>query len=154
MEFNPLLAISPIDGRYYTVTAPLNQYFSEFALIRYRLHVEVEYFIALCKLPLPQLKDVDSRWFPILRNLYKNFSITDAKVIKAQEKVTNHDVKSVEYFLKNKMKALGLDKYCEFVHFGLTSQDINNTAIPMSLKHGIQKEYIPLLRKKIGRAHV
>ncbi|HBG54515.1 MAG TPA: adenylosuccinate lyase, partial [Rikenellaceae bacterium] len=112
MEFNPLLAISPIDGRYYTVTAPLNQYFSEFALIRYRLHVEVEYFIALCKLPLPQLKDVDSRWFPILRNLYKNFSITDAKVIKAQEKVTNHDVKSVEYFLKNKMKALGLDKYC------------------------------------------
>ena len=149
MEFNPLLAISPIDGRYYTVTAPLNQYFSEFALIRYRLHVEVEYFIALCKLPLPQLKDVDSRWFPILRNLYKNFSITDAKVIKAQEKVTNHDVKSVEYFLKNKMKALGLDKYCEFVHFGLTSQDINNTAIPMSLKHGIQKEYIPLLRKII-----
>jgi adenylosuccinate lyase len=98
---------------------------------------------------LPQLKDVDSRWFPILRNLYKNFSITDAKVIKAQEKVTNHDVKSVEYFLKNKMKALGLDKYYEFVHFGLTSQDINNTAIPMSLKHGIQKEYIPLLRQII-----
>ncbi|HNR27942.1 MAG TPA: adenylosuccinate lyase [Bacteroidales bacterium] len=149
MEFNPLLAISPIDGRYYAQTAPLNQYFSEFALIRYRLHVEVEYFIALCKLPLPQLKDVDSRWFPILRNLYKNFSITDAKVIKAQEKVTNHDVKSVEYFLKNKMKALGLDKYYEFVHFGLTSQDINNTAIPMSLKHGIQKEYIPLLRQII-----
>ena len=149
MEFNPLLAISPIDGRYYAQTAPLNQYFSEFALIRYRLHVEVEYFIALCKLPLPQLKDVDSRWFPILRNLYKNFSITDAKVIKAQEKVTNHDVKSVEYFLKNKMKALGLDKYYEFVHFGLTSQDINNTAIPMSLKHGIQKEYIPYLRQII-----
>lgn len=144
-----MLAISPIDGRYYAQTAPLNQYFSEFALIRYRLHVEVEYFIALCKLPLPQLKDVDSRWFPILRNLYKNFSITDAKVIKAQEKVTNHDVKSVEYFLKNKMKALGLDKYYEFVHFGLTSQDINNTAIPMSLKHGIQKEYIPLLRQII-----
>ena len=149
MEFNPLLAISPIDGRYYAQTAPLNQYFSEFALIRYRLQVEVEYFIALCKLPLPQLRDVDSRWFPILRNVYKNFSITDAKVIKAQEKVTNHDVKSVEYFLKNKMKALGLNKYCEFIHFGLTSQDINNTAIPLSLKHGIQKEYLPLLRKII-----
>ena len=149
MEFNPLLAISPIDGRYYAQTAPLNQYFSEFALIRYRLQVEVEYFIALCKLPLPQLMDVDSRWFPILRNVYKNFSITDAKVIKAQEKVTNHDVKSVEYFLKNKMKALGLNKYCEFIHFGLTSQDINNTAIPLSLKHGIQKEYLPLLRKII-----
>jgi len=149
MEFNPLLAISPIDGRYYAQTAPLNQYFSEFALIRYRLQVEVEYFIALCKLPLPQLRNVDSRWFPILRNVYKNFSITDAKVIKAQEKVTNHDVKSVEYFLKNKMKALGLNKYCEFIHFGLTSQDINNTAIPLSLKHGIQKEYLPLLRKII-----
>ncbi|MEJ1729712.1 adenylosuccinate lyase, partial [Escherichia coli] len=149
MEFNPLLAISPIDGRYYAQTAPLNQYFSEFALIRYRLQVEVEYFIALCKLPLPQLRDVDSRWYPILRNVYKNFSITDAKVIKAQEKVTNHDVKSVEYFLKNKMKALGLNKYCEFIHFGLTSQDINNTAIPLSLKHGIQKEYLPLLRKTI-----
>ncbi len=149
MEFNPLLAISPVDGRYYAQTASLNQYFSEFALIRYRLQVEVEYFIALCKLPLPQLRDLDSRWFPILRNVYKNFSITDAKVIKAQEKVTNHDVKSVEYFLKNKMRALGLEKYCEFIHFGLTSQDINNTAIPLSLKHGIQKEYLPVLNKTI-----
>ncbi len=149
MEFNPLLAISPIDGRYYAQTAPLNQYFSEFALIRYRLQVEVEYFIALCKLPLPQLRDVDSRWYPILRNVYRNFSITDAKVIKAQEKVTNHDVKSVEYFLKNKMRALGLEKYCEFIHFGLTSQDINNTAVPLSLKHGIQKEYLPVLNKTI-----
>ena len=149
MEFNPLLAISPIDGRYYAQTAPLNQYFSEFALIRYRLQVEVEYFIALCKLPLPQLRDVDSRWYPILRNVYRNFSITDAKVIKAQEKVTNHDVKSVEYFLKNKIRALGLEKYCEFIHFGLTSQDINNTAVPLSLKHGIQKEYLPVLNKTI-----
>jgi len=149
MEFNPLLAISPIDGRYYAQTAPLNQYFSEFALIRYRLQVEVEYFIALCKIPLPQLRDVDSRWYPILRNVYRNFSITDAKVIKAQEKVTNHDVKSVEYFLKNKMRALGLEKYCEFIHFGLTSQDINNTAVPLSLKHGIQKEYMPVLNKTL-----
>ncbi|HOO43206.1 MAG TPA: adenylosuccinate lyase [Bacteroidales bacterium] len=149
MEFNPLLAISPIDGRYYAQTAPLNQYFSEFALIRYRLQVEVEYFIALCKLPLPQLRDVDSRWYPILRNVYRNFSITDAKVIKAQEKVTNHDVKSVEYFLKNKMRALGLEKYCEFIHFGLTSQDINNTAVPLSLKQGIEKEYLPVLNKTI-----
>ena len=149
MEFNPLLAISPIDGRYYLHTAPLNQYFSEFALIRYRLQVEVEYFIALCKLPLPQLKEVDSRWYPILRNLYKNFSITDAKVIKAQEKVTNHDVKAVEYFLKNKMKAMGLSNYAEFIHFGLTSQDINNTALPLSLKHALQKEYLPLLKQLV-----
>ncbi len=149
MEFNPLLAISPIDGRYYAQTAQLNEYFSEYALIRYRLQIEVEYFIALCKLPLPQLKDIDSRWYPILRNVYKNFSITDAQVIKAQEKVTNHDVKSVEYFLKNKMKALGLGDYCEFIHFGLTSQDINNTAIPLSLKHGIQHVYLPMLKKII-----
>lgn len=150
MEFNPLLAISPIDGRYYKHTAPLNQYFSEFALIKYRLQVEVEYFIALCKLPLPQLKDVDSRWYPILRNIYRNFSITDAKVIKAQEKVTNHDVKAVEYFLKNKMKALGLSKYSEFIHFGLTSQDINNTAVPLSVKHAIEKEYLPILQELIA----
>ncbi len=150
MEFNPLLAISPIDGRYYKHTAPLNQYFSEFALIKYRLQVEVEYFIALCKLPLPQLKDVDSRWYPILRNIYRNFSITDAKVIKAQEKVTNHDVKAVEYFLKNKMKALGLNKYSEFIHFGLTSQDINNTAVPLSVKHAIEKEYLPILQELIA----
>lgn len=149
MEFNPLLAISPIDGRYYAQTAQLNEYFSEYALIRYRLQIEVEYFIALCKLPLPQLKDIDSRWYPILRNVYKNFNITDAQVIKAQEKVTNHDVKSVEYFLKNKMKALGLGDYCEFIHFGLTSQDINNTAIPLSLKHGIQHVYLPMLKKII-----
>ncbi len=145
MEFNPLRAISPIDGRYYAQTAPLTDYFSEFALIRYRLMVEVEYFIALCRLPLPQLKDVDKRWFPLLRDLYKHFSITDAQVIKAQEKVTNHDVKSVEYFLKNKMKALGINQYCEFIHFGLTSQDINNTAIPLSLKQGMHKEYLPQL---------
>ncbi|HPS24215.1 MAG: adenylosuccinate lyase [Bacteroidales bacterium] len=149
MEFNPLLAISPIDGRYYAQTAQLNEYYSEYALIRYRLQIEVEYFIALCKLPLPQLKDIDSRWYPILRNVYKNFNITDAQVIKAQEKVTNHDVKSVEYFLKNKMKALGLGDYCEFIHFGLTSQDINNTAIPLSLKHGIQHVYLPMLKKII-----
>ncbi len=149
MEFNPLLAISPIDGRYYAQTAQLNEYFSEYALIRYRLQIEVEYFIALCKLPLPQLKDIDSRWYPILRNVYKNFNITDAQVIKAQEKVTNHDVKSVEYFLKNKMRALGLGDYCEFIHFGLTSQDINNTAIPLSLKHGIEKVYLPMLKKII-----
>lgn len=153
MEFNPLLAISPIDGRYYMHTAPLNRYFSEFALIKYRLQVEVEYFIALCKLPLPQLKEVDSRWYPILRNLYRNFSITDAKVIKAQEKVTNHDVKSVEYFLKNKMKALGLSKYAEFIHFGLTSQDINNTAVPLSVKHAMEKEYLPMLRELIDLLH-
>ena len=150
MEFNPLLAISPIDGRYYKHTAPMNQYFSEFALIKYRLQVEVEYFIALCKLPLPQLKEVDSRWYPIMRNIYRNFSITDAKVIKAQEKVTNHDVKAVEYFLKNKMKALGLSKYSEFIHFGLTSQDINNTAVPLSVKHAIEKEYLPILQELIA----
>lgn len=149
METNPLLAISPIDGRYYAQTCHLSDYFSEFALIRYRLHVEVEYFIALCKLPLPQLKEVDKRWFPILRNVVKTFNITDAQVIKEQEKVTNHDVKSVEYFLKNKMKALGLGEYVEFIHFGLTSQDINNTAIPLSLKQGMHKEYLPQLQSVI-----
>lgn len=145
MDNNPLRAISPIDGRYYAQTEHLSDYFSEFALIRYRLMVEVEYFIALCKLPLPQLKGVDARWYPILRNVYKHFTITDAEVIKAQEKVTNHDVKAVEYFLKNKMKALGMTPYIEFVHFGLTSQDINNTAVPWSLMHGMQKEYFPML---------
>lgn len=142
---NPLLAISPIDGRYHKTTEKLKTYFSEYALIQYRVRVEVEYYIALCELPLPQLKGFDRSKYIELRDLYLDFSTRDAMEIKEIESTTNHDVKAVEYFIKQKLDDLGLDKFREFVHFGLTSQDINNTAIPLSIKEYIENEYIPLI---------
>lgn len=140
-----LQAISPIDGRYTPYTQKLREYFSEFALIRYRLRVEVEYFIALCELPLPQLADFDHQYFIPLRDLYLDFDLQAAEEIKAIEKTTNHDVKAVEYYLKEAFSKLDLAAYGEFIHFGLTSQDINNTAVPLSLKEYLDKEYIPSL---------
>jgi adenylosuccinate lyase len=134
MEISTLKAISPIDGRYHNSTAKLGDYFSEGALIKYRILVEVEYFIALCEWPLPQLKSVDKTRFESLRSLYRTFTLENAQKVKAIEKVVNHDVKAVEYLLKEKFKELGLDAYKEFVHFALTSQDVTNTAIPLSLK--------------------
>ncbi|MDC8000471.1 adenylosuccinate lyase [Aequorivita todarodis] len=145
MYTNALQAISPIDGRYAPKTAALIPFFSEEALIRYRVQVEIEYFIALVELDLPQLKDFNRNLFHELRELYLNFSVQDAIKIKEIEKVTNHDVKAVEYFIKEKFDALKLQQYKEFIHFGLTSQDINNTAIPLSLKDAINNVYVPLL---------
>ena len=144
MASQALQAISPIDGRYASKTASLIPFFSEEALIKYRVKVEIEYFIALVKLPLPQLADFDTRLFDELRGLYTTFSTADAQHIKDTEKVTNHDVKAVEYFIKEKFEVLGLQKYKEFIHFGLTSQDINNTAIPLSLKEAIHASYLPI----------
>ncbi len=145
MSLSPLQAISPIDGRYASKTETLAPFFSEAALIKYRVKVEVEYFIALCELPLPQLEDVDKSVFTALREIYQDFTTEDAQAIKDIEKVTNHDVKAVEYFIKEKFDALDLASYKEFIHFGLTSQDINNTAIPMSLKDAMNQVYIPEL---------
>ena len=145
MASNALQAISPIDGRYASKTKSLIPFFSEEALIKYRVQVEVEYFIALVTLPLPQLQDFDTSKFEDLRALYTNFSTEDAQKIKDTEKVTNHDVKAVEYFIKEKFDALGLQNFKEFIHFGLTSQDINNTAIPLSLKEAMNEVYVPLL---------
>ncbi len=145
MNFNALEAISPVDGRYRAVTAGLADYFSEGALIRYRLRVEVEYFIALCRLPLPQLSAFESDRFEELRSVYRDFSLEDAREVKAIEKITNHDVKAVEYYLKKRFEALGLGACKEFVHFGLTSQDINNTAVPLALKEAWGKVLIPAL---------
>ncbi len=142
---HPLFAISPVDGRYHSTTEPLTEYFSEYALFRYRCLVEVEYFIALCELPLPQLKKVDPGTFQALRRIYEEFSIDDAMRIKNIEKTTNHDIKAVEYFLKEKMKFEGLEEFSEFIHFGLTSQDINNTAIPLSLKEAFNDYVFPLI---------
>lgn len=147
---DPLMAISPIDGRYFTQVERFEDYFSEFALIRYRVKVEVEYFIALCEILLPQLKSVNPDIFTRLRELYWNFSITDAQEIKDIEKTTNHDVKAVEYFIKKHFKLMGLDQYIEFIHFGLTSQDINNTAIPLSLMEGVRDVYLPELDNIMG----
>lgn len=141
MNITQLNAISPIDGRYRGKVAQLANYFSEEALIKYRVLVEIEYFIALCEIPLPQLADFNSSLFPELRKVYENFSSEDAQKIKDIEKVTNHDVKAVEYFIKEKFDALGLQKYKEFIHFGLTSQDINNTAVPLSIKDAINDVY-------------
>lgn len=143
MILSHLNAISPIDGRYRSKTEMYTSYFSEFALIRYRVLVEVEYFIALCEVPLPQLKRVPVSVFPQLRTIYTNFNEADAQKIKDIEKETNHDVKAVEYFLKEKFKALQLDPFLEFIHFGLTSQDINNTSIPLSIKNAINEVYLP-----------
>ncbi|MDE6267759.1 MAG: adenylosuccinate lyase [Muribaculaceae bacterium] len=149
MQLCPLTAVSPVDGRYRSKCEPLDLYFSEFALIRYRVRVEVEYFIALCELPLPQLASVPADIFPALRQIYRDFSIDDAQRIKDIESVTNHDVKAVEYFLKERFDALGLAPYKEFIHFGLTSQDINNTSVPMSLREAIADVYRPLLLQLI-----
>ena len=140
MELNQLTAISPIDGRYRSKCAALDEYFSEFGLIRYRVKVEIEYFIALAELPLPALASIDTDTLNGLRDIYRNFSVADAQQIKDIEAVTNHDVKAVEYFLKNCFDACGLAQYKEYIHFGLTSQDINNTAVPMSIADAIASE--------------
>ena len=149
MVLSPLTAVSPIDGRYHSKTENLGEYFSEYALIRYRVKVEVEYFIALCELPLPQLAGVDKGLFGALRDIYALFSVEDASRIKEIESVTNHDVKAVEYFLKERFDVLGLEKYKEFIHFGLTSQDINNTSVPMSVKDATTEVLLPMLRELI-----
>jgi adenylosuccinate lyase len=143
MELNSLTAISPIDGRYRNTTKELAAYFSEFALIKYRVFIEIEYFIALCEHPLKQLRNFDSGVTHKLRAIFQNFSEQDASAIKDIEKITNHDVKAVEYFIKKKFDELGLEEYKEFIHFGLTSQDINNTAIPYSFKLAINEVYLP-----------
>lgn len=151
MVLSPLTAVSPIDGRYHSKTENLGEYFSEYALIRYRVKVEVEYFIALCELPLPQLAGVDKGLFGALREIYALFSVEDASRIKEIESVTNHDVKAVEYFLKERFDVLGLEKYKEFIHFGLTSQDINNTSVPMSVKDATTEVLLPMLRELIDK---
>jgi len=145
MNLSPLTAISPIDGRYRKKVEALDQYFSEYALIRYRVYVEVEYFIALVEQNLPQLKSFDRSKFEALRNVYRKFSEEDANRIKEIEKTTNHDVKAVEYFLREKFQSLGCGEFVELIHFGLTSQDINNTAIPLSFKLALRSEYTPTL---------
>ena len=145
MELNFLTAISPLDGRYRSKVNELDLYFSEFALIRYRLMVEIEYFIALCNIPLPQLSDFKKDHFKDLRSVYEDFAIADAEKIKEREKITNHDVKAVEYFLKEKFFMSGWGKWSEFIHFGLTSQDVNNTAIPLSIKDALIDVYFPVL---------
>lgn len=146
-----LTSISPIDGRYASKTEALVPYFSEFALFKYRTQVEIEYFIALCEFGLPQLKDVDSSVFPSLRKIYEDFSVEDAAAIKDIEKVTNHDVKAVEYFVKEKFDQLNLASFKEFIHFGLTSQDINNTSVPKSIKDALDSAVFPLLDELIER---
>ena len=130
MQLTPLNAVSPIDGRYRNKTEKLADFFSEEALIKYRVRIEIEYFISLCELPLPQLKDFNKNLYADLRAIYNDFTPIDAAAIKEIEKVTNHDVKAVEYFIKEKFDGLGIQEYKEFIHFGLTSQDINNTAVP------------------------
>ncbi len=151
MKLHPLTAISPVDGRYHDKTSSLSAYFSEYALIRYRVLVEIEYFISLCELPLPQLKEAgNAALYKSLREVYLLFSTEDAQRIKDIERTTNHDVKAVEYFIKEQFDRLGLDAYKEFIHFGLTSQDINNTSVPLSIKDALEKEYKPLLNQLIG----
>jgi adenylosuccinate lyase len=150
MTLTPLSAISPIDGRYRNTTAELAAYFSEYALIKYRVFVEIEYFIALCEYPLPQLQDFDKNVIEKLRDIYRNFSEEDAESIKIIEKTTNHDVKAVEYFIKKEFDKLNLEKYKEFIHFGLTSQDINNTAIPYSFKLALNDTYYPAFNELLN----
>ena len=150
MSLSPLTAVSPIDGRYHSKTESLAPYFSEYALIRYRVNVEVEYFIALCEIPLPQLEGVAPEMEEKLRDIYRNFSVDDAQRIKDIESVTNHDVKAVEYFLKEQFDALGLEQYKEFIHFGLTSQDINNTSVPMAVRDATERVFIPMLEDVIA----
>lgn len=147
-----LIAVSPIDGRYASKTSELQNYFSEYALMKYRVRVEIEYYIALCELPLPQLVGVDHALFPKFREIYQNFSLEDAQRVKDIESVTNHDVKAIEYFIKEKFDAIGgLEQYKEFVHFGLTSQDINNTSFPLMIKDATEEVYIPLLQQVIDQ---
>jgi adenylosuccinate lyase len=151
MELNSLTAISPLDGRYRSQTKNLAAYFSESALIRYRVLVEIEYFIALCELPLPQLKGIDKKLYEPMRDLYRHFSLEQASAVKHIEKITNHDVKAVEYFIKEHLDTLGLGELREFVHFGLTSQDINNTATPLLLRDAFKNEIEPLYAELLGK---
>lgn len=151
MTLSPLQAISPIDGRYRKTTAQLANYFSEFALIKYRVLVEIEYFIALCEAKIPGTESFDNTLFPQLRNIYQSFSEADAEMVKATESITNHDVKAVEYFIKTKFDELNLQPYKEFIHFGLTSQDINNTAIPYTFKLALTESYYPALEQLIEK---
>ena len=156
MDLNVLTAISPIDGRYRSKTDALAEYFSEYALIRYRVRVEIEYFITLCELPLPQLQDFDHSLFEPLRDIYRRFTPADAQRVKDIESVTNHDVKAVEYFIKEKIDALQVAnlQHCkEFIHFGLTSQDINNTSVPLSIKEALEQVYYPLVEELIEQLH-
>ena len=152
MELNALTAVSPIDGRYRNKTQDLASYFSEYALIKYRVRVEIEYFITLCELPLPQLKSFDQSLFERLRDIYRNFSEADAQRVKDIEKVTNHDVKVVEYFIKEELDKIGnFEDYKEFIHFGLTSQDINNTSVPLSIKDALNEVYYPQVEELIAQ---
>lgn len=152
MKLNELTAISPIDGRYRGKTKDLAAYFSEYALIKYRVRVEIEYFIALCQLPLPQLEGFDTNLFERLRDIYRNFSENDAQRVKDIEKVTNHDVKAVEYFIKEELDRIGgLDAYKEFIHFGLTSQDINNTSVPLTVKDALNEVLYPQVEELIAQ---
>ena len=151
MELSILTAISPVDGRYRNKVEALAPYYSEYALIKYRVRVEIEYFIALCELPVPQLAGVDKNLFESLRDIYRNFSLADANVVKDTEKVTNHDVKAVEYFIKGKFDEMGLSDYKEFIHFGLTSQDINNTSVPMMVKESLSDVFVPALEELIAK---
>ncbi len=151
MNINTLTSISPIDGRYRNKTDELASYFSEYALIKYRIQVEIEYFIELCLLPLPQLAQFDNKYFLGMRKIYAEFTVQDAEQIKNIEKTTNHDIKAVEYFLKEKFDELGIAKYKEFIHFGLTSQDINNTAVPLSLKDSLNDIYYPLITDTVSK---
>ena len=155
MELRELTAISPIDGRYRGKTEPLAAFFSEYALVRYRVRVEIEYFIALCELPLPQLQDFDHALFEPLRDIYRQFTVEDAQRVKDIEAVTNHDVKAVEYFIKEKISALSgfAAEAKEFIHFGLTSQDINNTSVPLSIKEALEQVYCPLVEELIEQLH-
>lgn len=152
MDLTLLTAISPIDGRYRSKAEPLADYFSEYALIRYRVRVEIEYFITLCELPLPQLQNFDHSLFERLRSIYRDFTVVEAQRVKDIEKVTNHDVKAVEYFIKEEFDKIGgLDAYKEFVHFGLTSQDINNTSVPLSIKEALADVYYPAVEELIAQ---
>ena len=152
MELDLLTAISPVDGRYRGKTAPLADYFSEYALIRYRVRVEIEYFITLCELPLPQLASFDHALFDRLRDIYRSFNEESAQHVKDIEKVTNHDVKAVEYFIKEEFDKIGgLEAYKEFIHFGLTSQDINNTSVPLSIKEALEEVYYPQVEELIDQ---
>ena len=150
MDSHSLLAVSPIDGRYARQTEILRNYFSEYALIRYRVRVEIEYFIALCEIPLPQLAGFDRSKFEALRDIYRTMTPEDVAKVKDIEKVTNHDVKAVEYFIKERFREMDIMKWGEFVHFGLTSQDINNTSVPLSLKEAVHEAYLPLMKEVLG----
>ena len=154
MDLSLLTAISPIDGRYRSKTEPLAEYFSEYALIRYRVRVEIEYFITLCELPLPQLQGINHQLFDQLRDIYRKFTPADAQRVKDIESITNHDVKAVEYFIKEKLDAMGgFESYKEFIHFGLTSQDINNTSVPLSIKEALEQVYYPMVEELIEQLH-